>query len=126
MSPSPVGPPDSFPLHLLHLLNLSFVIEMPNRCCILEVRANKYVVCNFLKCVKQVFVCFNCFVVVVLLLFVFVCFVFVFVFSNYFTELKHQGHSMFLCSNDTMQQKYWNKNCPGLMRQYKFVPKRNE
>ena len=41
---------------------------MQNRCCILEMRANQYVVCNFLKCVKHVFVCFICFVVVVLLL----------------------------------------------------------
>ena len=31
MCPSHVGP-----LHLFHLLNLSFIIGMPNKCCILE------------------------------------------------------------------------------------------
>ena len=37
-------------LHLLqlHLSDLSFMIVMPNRCCILELRANQCFVCNFL------------------------------------------------------------------------------
>ena len=34
VSPFPKGPPGSCPLHLLHLSNLSFMIGMPNRCCI--------------------------------------------------------------------------------------------
>ena len=47
VSPSPAGPPGGCPLHLLHLPNLSFVIEKPNRYCILELRANQSFVCNF-------------------------------------------------------------------------------
>ena len=47
--PSPAGPPGSCPLHLLHLSNLSFMIWMPNRCCILELRANQCFVCNFIS-----------------------------------------------------------------------------
>ena len=42
-------PPGSFPLHLLHLSNLSFIIGMPNRYCILELRSNQCFVCNFLS-----------------------------------------------------------------------------
>ena len=48
-SPSPAGQPGSCPLHLLHLSNLSIVIGMPNKCCILELRANQCFVCNFLS-----------------------------------------------------------------------------
>ena len=48
VSPSPAGPPGSCPLNLLHLSNLSF-IGVPNRCCILELRANQSFVCNFLS-----------------------------------------------------------------------------
>ena len=51
-SPSPASPPGRCLLHLLHLLNLSFNTGMPNRCCILELRANQYFVCNFL-CVPR-------------------------------------------------------------------------
>ena len=47
--PSPAGPPSSCPLHLLYLLNLKFVIGIPNRCCILELRTNQCFVCNFLS-----------------------------------------------------------------------------
>ena len=57
VSPSPAGPPGSCPLYLLHLSNLSFIIGMPNRCCILELRANQCFVCNFLnvpKCKGQI------------------------------------------------------------------------
>ena len=39
----------SCPLHLLHLCNLSFPIGMPNRSCILELRASQCFVCNFLS-----------------------------------------------------------------------------
>ena len=39
VSPSPAGPPGSCPLYLLHLSNLSFMIGMPNRCCILKLRS---------------------------------------------------------------------------------------
>ena len=46
ISPSPASPPGSWLLHLC-LLNPSFVI--PNRCCIIELRANQYFVCNFLS-----------------------------------------------------------------------------
>ena len=42
VSPSPVGTCGSCPLHLLELSNPSFVIGMPNRCCILELRAVLY------------------------------------------------------------------------------------
>ena len=55
--PSPAGPPGSCPLHLLHLSNLRFMIGMPNRCCILELRANQCFVCNFLsvpRCKSQI------------------------------------------------------------------------
>ena len=47
--PSPAGPHGSCPLHLLHLSNLRFMIGIPNRCCILELRANQCFVCNFLS-----------------------------------------------------------------------------
>ena len=50
VSPSPAGPPGPCPLHLLHLSNLGFMIGMPNRCCILKLRANQCFVCNSLKC----------------------------------------------------------------------------
>ena len=46
---SPAGPPGSCPLYLHHLSNLSFMIGMSNRCCILELRANQCFVCNFLS-----------------------------------------------------------------------------
>ena len=36
-------------LYLLHLSNLSFMIGMPNMCCILELRTNQCFVCNFLS-----------------------------------------------------------------------------
>ena len=49
VSPSPAGPPGSCPLNLLRLSNLSFMIGMPNRCCILELRTNQCFVCNFLS-----------------------------------------------------------------------------
>ena len=39
----------SCPLYLLHLSNLSFMIGMQNRCCILELRTNQCFVCNFLS-----------------------------------------------------------------------------
>ena len=40
----------SCPLHLLNLSNLRFmIIGMPNRLCILELRANQCFVCNFLS-----------------------------------------------------------------------------
>ena len=48
-APSPAGPPGSSPLHLLHHLNLSFMIGMPNRSCILKLRPNQCFVCNFLS-----------------------------------------------------------------------------
>ena len=47
--PSTAGPHGSCPLHLLHLSNLSIMIGMPNRCCILELRANQCFVCKFLS-----------------------------------------------------------------------------
>ena len=47
--PSPAGPHNSCPLHLLYLFNLKFVIGNPNRCCILELRGNHFFVCNFLS-----------------------------------------------------------------------------
>ena len=49
VSPSPAGPPGSCPLHLLYLLNLSFMIGLPHRCCILELSANQCFLCNFLR-----------------------------------------------------------------------------
>ena len=49
VSPSFAGPPGSCPLHLLHMSNLSFMIWMPNRCCILELRVYQCFVCNFLS-----------------------------------------------------------------------------
>ena len=57
--PSPAGPPSSCPLHLLYLLNLKFVIGIPNRCCILELRSNQCFVCNFL-CMLSIKLC-SCF-----------------------------------------------------------------
>ena len=48
-SQSPAGPSGSCPLHLLQLSNLSFMIGMPNRYCILELRVNQSFVCNFLS-----------------------------------------------------------------------------
>ena len=41
VSPSPAGPPGGCPLHLSHLSNVSFMIGMSNRRCILELRANQ-------------------------------------------------------------------------------------
>ena len=38
ISPSPAGPSGSCPLHLLHLCNLSFMIGMSNRSCILKLK----------------------------------------------------------------------------------------
>ena len=49
VSPSPAGPPGCCPLPNLHLSNLSVMIWMPNRCCILELGANQCFVCNFLS-----------------------------------------------------------------------------
>ena len=49
VSPSPAGPPGRCLLYLLHLSNLSFMIRMPNRCCILELRTNQCFVCIFLS-----------------------------------------------------------------------------
>ena len=46
--PSPAGPPGGCRLHFLHLFCLSFIIGMPNRSCILELRTNQCFVCNFL------------------------------------------------------------------------------
>ena len=41
-------------LHFLHLFRLSFIIGMPNlyRSCILELRANQCLVCNFLRMLR--------------------------------------------------------------------------
>ena len=39
--PSPAGPPGGSFLHLLHLRSLNFIIEMPNRSCILKLRTNQ-------------------------------------------------------------------------------------
>ena len=50
VSLSPAGPPGSCPLHFLHLTNLSFMIGMTNRCCILKLRANQCFVCSSLVC----------------------------------------------------------------------------
>ena len=48
--PSPAGPPDSCPLRLLYLSNLGFVIGIPNRRCIFDLRANRQCfVCSFLS-----------------------------------------------------------------------------
>ena len=49
ISLSPAGPPSSCPLHITYLLNLSFMIGIPNRCCILELRENQCSLCNFLS-----------------------------------------------------------------------------
>ena len=43
----PTGPLCSCPLHLLHLSNLSFIMQ--NKCCILELRAYQCFVSNFLR-----------------------------------------------------------------------------
>ena len=50
VSPSPAGPPGSCPLYLLHLSNLSFMIGMPNRCCILELRTTNVLYATSLVC----------------------------------------------------------------------------
>ena len=55
ISPSPAGPPSSCPLHLPHLLSLSFVIGMPNNCCIRQLRADQCFVCNFLRLPRPMF-----------------------------------------------------------------------
>ena len=47
--PTPAGAPGSCPLHLLYLSNLSFMIGIPNRCCILKLSVNQCFVCNFLS-----------------------------------------------------------------------------
>ena len=49
VSRSPTGPPGSCPLHLLHMSNLSFVIGVPNMCCIPELKLNQSFACNFLR-----------------------------------------------------------------------------
>ena len=36
VAPPPAGPAGCRPLYLLHLLNLSFTIRVPNGCCILQ------------------------------------------------------------------------------------------
>ena len=38
VAPPPAGPAGCRPLYLLHLLNLSFTIWAPNKCCILQFR----------------------------------------------------------------------------------------
>ena len=48
VAPPPAGPVGCCPLYLLHLLNLSFTIWAPNRCCILQFRAYQRFVCNLL------------------------------------------------------------------------------
>ena len=48
VSLSPAGSPGSCPLHILHLSNLSIMKGVPNRCCILELRADQCFVCYFL------------------------------------------------------------------------------
>ena len=45
VAPPPAGPAGCRPLYLLHLLNLSFTIWAPNRCCILQFRAYQRFVC---------------------------------------------------------------------------------
>ena len=55
--PSPADPPGCCLLHFLHLFCLSFIIGMPNKSCILELRANQCLVCNFLcmpRCKSQI------------------------------------------------------------------------
>ena len=57
VSLSPAGHPGSCPLHLLHLSNLSCMIGMLNRRCILELRANQCYACNFLcvpRCIGKI------------------------------------------------------------------------
>ena len=44
----PACPPGCSPLHLLHLSSLSIIIGMPNWSCILKLRSNQCIVCNFL------------------------------------------------------------------------------
>ena len=41
--------PGSSAVHLIYPLNLKFVIGIPNRCCILQLRPNQCFVCNFLS-----------------------------------------------------------------------------
>ena len=48
LMPSPADPPGCCLLHFFHLFCLSFIIGMPNRSCILELRANQCLVGNFL------------------------------------------------------------------------------
>ena len=50
--PSPADPPSCCLLHVLHLFRLSFIIGMPNRSCILELRANQCLLCNFLRMLR--------------------------------------------------------------------------
>ena len=66
VSQLPAGSSSSCPLYLLHLLNLNFMIRMPNMCCmlVLELRADQCFVCNFLcmlrcQCQKFVFRYYN-------------------------------------------------------------------
>ena len=52
VTPSPAGPQGCCLPHFLHHFCLSFIIGMPNRSCILNLRMNQYSVCNFL-CVPR-------------------------------------------------------------------------
>ena len=55
--PNPAGLADCRPLYLLHFLNLSFTIWVPNRCCIFQFRVYQSFVCNLLstpRCESQV------------------------------------------------------------------------
>ena len=57
VAPPPADPAGCRPLYFLHLLNLSFTIWTPNRCCILQLRAYQSFVCNILstpRCESQV------------------------------------------------------------------------
>ena len=53
VSPSPAGPPSSCMSSVPSPpAESEFILDMPNRCCILELRANQCCVCNFL-CVPR-------------------------------------------------------------------------
>ena len=49
VTPPPAGSGGCHPMYLLHLLNLSFTIWVPNRCCILQFRLYQSFVCNLLS-----------------------------------------------------------------------------
>ena len=48
-APPPAGPVGCRPLYLLHLLNLSFTIWAPNRCCILQFISYQSFACNLIS-----------------------------------------------------------------------------